>query len=310
MDPQVREQVEAERSAETQRRFQGEGPPPMTEESLRIKKERIQRLNDYARLDANQFLRNGFYQDKAVACLGPRYIVAAKAHWNAQLKSHDEVVSIQFYVPPSLPQPPVGKDAEILDLTKRNCQDGLETSHPVTDFRMEVERLIQEGGSLSRSNALHAACALNDASKVMCILYADLTTLETRDVYNETPLMTAAAVMAGKSNKNGYPLNHPIIDMLLSAGADKDAVNTDGMTPYGIFVRQHKDYAEMIAAMTGCEIPRIDSVPGYATLKEKLMPLGGPTRSDLMGGDSEDAGLIHYEEDDDSMDYDSEEHDY
>jgi len=141
--------------------------PPATAESLRIQQEKNQRQDNYARLDANQFLRNGFFQDKAVAKdRDPYIIVAGRNSWNQPLKSHSEVAAVQFWDSSSGVRPPVGKDAEILDLTKRKCRPGgggtVSGEARASSYRAEVLRLMNEGGSLARAHALHAACAIDD----------------------------------------------------------------------------------------------------------------------------------------------------
>eukprot|EP00956_Cyclotella_meneghiniana_P009118 scaffold12494_cov55-Cyclotella_meneghiniana.AAC.2 len=249
-------------------------------------KERKQLLKPYQRTDANQFLRNGFYQDSTVATLGAHYIVAAKSHWEAPLKSHDEVSSVQFYVPPPMPEPPCGKDAEILELTKTTCshlrfprmnqpslqdltqrvdsmaallaeatrpgvdaniilqriqqaQRLIQDAQPAssTSYRQQVERLIQEGGDLSRSSALHASVAYDNCDIVSCILELDRSTVNSRDFNDVTPLMIAAESMAGKKTNTGYPNDHAIIDLLVENGADKHETNRQGLTAYGMFVK-------------------------------------------------------------------------
>ncbi|KAL7547283.1 hypothetical protein ACHAWF_010605 [Thalassiosira exigua] len=245
MTQEVKQRIEDEELHASERQhaimFRGAEAEPETEESLRAKEEKSRSMDNYARLDANQFLRNGFYQDAAVAVNDPRFLVAACEHWKRPLKSHAEAAAIQFYSPPPETRPPTGKNAEILELTKKMCR-GCESSdaHPSTPpyqerrlnqerssaYKADVSRLIRDGGSLAQSHALHAACALNDPTIVQSILQLDPSALETRDVNNVTPLMMAAHVAAGKSNKNGYPKDQPVIDALIVVGADRGAVLT------------------------------------------------------------------------------------
>jgi hypothetical protein len=319
--------------------------------------ERKRLVKQYQRLDANQFLRNGFYQDRTIATIAPHCVVAARSHWSSPLKSHNEVETIQYHVPPPNPEPPTGKDEEILELTKssnrhldsaqmslsavddfrqtiegmqeritemeeliQNAQANGEQVLPnliemiqlfnrqidnfhsptletaLAEYRRDVQGLIEEGGTLCRSNALHAACALDNSHLVTCILSMDQSTLESRDANDYTPLMVAAETMSGRSNvHSGFPTNHDVIDILLANGADKDAVKRDGMTAYGTFVNSHRKYTESIFAMMGQQIPAHDTTPGYEAVAEKLMPTRGATRADITGGASEDAGLISYD---------------
>lgn len=348
MDPQLREQVRNNRDME--------------------RTERRQLLKPYQRLDANQFLRNGFYQDETIASIASHCVVAARSHWEGPLKSHEEVIRVQFYVPPPTPDPPTGLDKDILELTKAKCQElsmhdatlvpqatvdrlmrdlaeledliqqavqlggnvdaeevravrerarqlqddfNQANNRPldlVAQYREEVQRLIDQGGNLSRSNALHAACAYDESRIVRCILSMDYSTLESRDMNDITPLMMAAEVLSGKCTIRGFPQNHAVIDMLLASGANKDATNRNGLTAYGMFVKQHEAYNESMYAMMGRQIPNPNATPGYEALKEILVPTSGPNRADRTGGDSENAGLIHY--DVDEMNIDDEDGDY
>ena len=49
-------------------------------------------------------------------------LVTAQVHWNQPLKSQSEVAAVQLYVALWLPTP-VGRDAEILELTKKICEN-------------------------------------------------------------------------------------------------------------------------------------------------------------------------------------------
>jgi len=297
---------------------------PETEESLRAKEEKARRMDVLARLDANQFLRNGFFQDIAVARQegnAARFLVAAYGHWIEPLKSHADAVAVQFYVAPRTPRPPVGKDAEILEVTKRMCssrmagvssmmiglhpptRDGAADRDRASAYQTEIARLVAEGGSLARSNALHAACANKDPAIVRCILNMDPTTLESRDPSNSTPLMIAAATAAGMSNIDGMPRDQPVIDELIGRGAQKGAVNLDGMTAYGTLKSMVEEYGMAMNAMMGRAVqtgPR--TMPGLAELEAKLIPPGGPTAADRSGGASAQSGFIDYKEEDAEFD--------
>ena len=295
----------------------GYDAPPETEESLRIKEEKDQMMDGYARVDANQFIRNGFYQDAAIARNGgndKRIIVAARNHWNRPQLSHETASAVEFYVGLPPIRQPVGRDAEILEVTKRIAYDcavhtqGFPLPRPANNiaidhnraatYRAEVSSLVQEGGSLTRSHSLHAACALNDPTIVQTILEMDPDALESRDVNNDTPLMVAAAIAAGKSNNLGYPADQPVIDILRNAGAERGATNPiTGLTAYGMFKAQHDAYKQMMQALTGNPVHLGGStinIPGFVGLETRLMPPGGPTEADRTGGDSAELGILHY----------------
>jgi len=282
------------------------------EESLETKlerdaiKERRQKMSKYyARIDANQFLRNGFYQDPAVAKdVDSFIIIVAEKQWKSPLRSHSQATKVKFFTPEEV-KSPVGKDAEILTLTKRMCREDMEDvagQKRASLYRIDVSCLLSGGGSLARSHALHAACAINDVFIAKCILEMDASTLESRDILNVTPLMMAASVMAGKANNQGFPRHHPIIDTLLEAGASTDAMDSDGLTAYGTFKSYHKRSQRNIQAMMG-EAVSERRVPGIDTLERKLMPSGGPTAADQSCGEGVDQGYIHYDEEDPGYDY-------
>ena len=309
---------------ESNRRWRGDDEPE-TEESTRIEEEEEQRMNQYARLDANPYLRNGFYQDEAVARLpdnAARILIAAQVHWNQPLKSQSDVAGIQLYVKPRLPKA-VGRDAEILELTMKICEDcsgEMQTSSSSTTegFTLDLYKLItksknvgrtsayktavslhiQKGGSLVRSHALHAACANNDSSVVQCILQMDPLTISARDDSNSTPLMVAATAAAGRCTSAGLSTNQPVIDILLASGADKNEIDSKGLTAYGLFLLWRNDYNKMIQAICGRPTQSSNSreLPGFAELQAKLMPQGGPTRADQMGG-GDIPGFVYYGED-------------
>lgn len=313
----TKEEAEAEkkRTREAPRAGMMSQPPPETEESLRAKEEEERRMDALARSDANQFLRNGFFQDAAVAGMGgnaARFVVASYGQWNRpQLLSHAEAAAVRFYVPPPSSRPPTGKDAVILQLTKRTCMENsnaaamAEMGHappPREEFaayQVEVRRLMAEGGSLSRSNALHAACANNVPSLVACILELDPSALEARDESGSTPLMLAAMSAAGRSNINGIPRDQPVIDRLLVAGAQRGAMDPKGMTAYGVLKRQVAEFDIMMSAMCGRATGGQTGVkPGLRELEAKLMPSGGATAADLSGGQGAEAGFVDYREED------------
>lgn len=326
MSIEEKERIEAEdrRESEREMRSLGSTAPVETEQSLRVKEERANRMDALARLDANQFLRNGFVQDRAVARQGgnaSRFIVAAYEHWKQPLKSHDEVEAVQFYVAPADPRPPTGKDDEILAATKRICSEssmmglssrmiGLQpqvvddSADRASLYRTEVTRLMREGGCLARSYALHAACANRDAAIVRCILQLDPSCLETRDISNSTPLIIAAAAAAGSGNKDGIP-RQPVIDLLIAAGAQKGATDSKGMTAYGTLKSMDDRYGQMMQALMGGPVRGgSGNTPGLAELEAKLMPPNGPTAADRSGGEGEESGFVDYADQDAEYDHD------
>ena len=288
---------------------------PNTEESIRAKEQKEQSLENHARMDANQFLRNGFFQDPAVARNGGnavRFLVASYSHWTKPLKSHADAAAVKFYVIPPTQRPPTGNDALILDVTIRMCGGELISSNTsdVGAYRMKVSRLEAEGGSLLRSNALHAAVANNSVTIVKCIIDMDPSTANSKDRAGCTPLMIAAARAAGMSTNSGIPREQPIIDLLLTTGAHKDTVDHRGMTAYGNLKQQLKEYDQMMSAMMGIATGSGAVVPGLSHLEAKLMPSGGPTAGDVSGGTSGEVGIIDYKDEDGEDHYEGDDDDY
>lgn len=264
----------------------------------------LQNTTPASRNHAIQFLRNGFYQDKAVVNKGDdRFLVAAYGHWMEPLKSHAEAAAIQFLVAPPNLSPPIGKDIEILGIIERTCQAARNGTKVSSSYQSEVNRLISQGGSLARTSALHVACANQNKGIVEYILRKDPSTVERRDETSSTPLVVAAASAAALGNVMGLSRDQPIIDLLLAAGARKDAVNSKGMTAYGTFVQVQKrmnDMLQTVVGRPGLGLARSTLV--LSELKSKLMPPGGPGVADIPGGHGADKGFVDYSQEDAEMD--------
>jgi len=268
MPKEVREKYEADESERSKNyrpswyRDEEETVESKAEKEEEDKQRQLLR-NKYARVDAIKFLRNGFYQDKAAAKDVDSYIiVAAIEHWQV-LQSESKVANAELLTSEEeemIPSPS-GKDNEILEVTKRICSSGVGNDDESSGkersivYTTEVSPLLAEGGSLVKAHALHAACALDDVHVAKTILEMDPNTLESRDVFNVTPLIAAASHMAGKSNIDGFPRNQPIIDMLLDAGADTNAEDSRGLTAYGMFKSRHRALLISSEASMGNPIP-------------------------------------------------------
>ena len=277
--------------------------PPVTDATIDAKEASHREANDYARLDANQFLRNGFYQDLHLAQCGgffgtsKRILVSATSEWRKPLKTHAEAAAVEFYEPEPDPRPPMGVDGEILELTKKACSSwtgGCSTDEKLEEYRLEVTRLIDRGGSLTRSCALHAASCSDDPRAVSLIISLDPSTVNTSDDCGRTPLMGTAEVIAGKCTNAGFKANHAVLDKLLAAGADKNATDPSGRTALGYFLSQHRYYSTMMQAMSGQPgyHANENEIPGILAIKRKLMPDGGATAADE--GDIAEEGFINY----------------
>lgn len=252
--------------------------------------------------NAIQFLRNGFFQDRAVVYEGnDRFLVAASGHWKEPLISHAEAAKIPFLEAPPRPPPPTGKDAEIRQIIERAIYV-FTSGHGDPSYQAHIVRLVSEGGSLARARALHIACIAEYQSMVEFILRIDPSTLESRDECLKTPLMFAAASASANGNMMGrIARDQPIIDLLLAAGARTDAVDAEGNTAYGNLVKMHNEYHEMLQAKMGLPITSGVSrnIPGLAQLKAKLMPPGGSTAADH--GEAIGKRIIKYLEEEDTL---------
>ena len=272
----------------------------------------LESKNAESRNHAIQFLRNGFFQDSAVVKNGSDcFLVAAYGHWRQPLKSHDEAAAIPFLEAPTTPSL-TGLDAQIRKIIERPHQYSSNGNPNL--YQADIARLMRQGGSLARARALHVACGKNNIPMIQFILRADPSALESQDETFVTPLMVAAQTAAGNATNKGFPRDQPVIDLLLASGARKDAIDSKGMTAYGILMMTHKVLSEAIQAMTGGPVrgaaPRF--TPGLEELKAKLMPPGGPTAADLNGVIPD--GFVDYSvedtEHDQSFGYDGGDADY
>lgn len=278
-------------------------PPEETDETRRAKEMEKQKMDSLARQDAIPFLRNGFFQDPAIARQGnERFVVASHGNWTRPLLSETQAAGIQFYVPQPKPPAPMGKDAEILKLVMKVAGESRFSEAPtspakIAQLRNDIGNLVHAGGSVSRSHAIHAACANNDKAVLDCLLELDPTIINSLDQENMTPLMIAAMSAAGRSTINGIPETRAI-DILLAAGADKGKEDSFGMTAYGHFKSKTAGFDEMMNAMTGQSCTTNQSHASHLAVERKLLPPLGPTTSDMNGGEGEEAGFMDYSRDD------------
>lgn len=312
-----RREEEEEDSQQDSTHGSGEPTPAETEKSLRRKKEEDSRMDVLARADANQFLRNGFFQDEAVGRKDERYariLVATYGQWSQTLKSHDEVSSVQLYVPPPKPDPPTGKDSEILNFINHLPRLEFECRGlGIDEIKTEIRRLVADGGSLLRSNALHAVIKHNNRALVDFILEtAAPSTVNSVDTDGLTPLMRAALSAVGRQNIDGMPETR-IIDRLLRAGAQRGLTTSSttaggGMTAFGVLVKQMSEMGVTMSAENGWagtdKFAGGRQPPGLREIASKLIPPNGPTAADLLSKETPN-GYIDYSDDErDSSDDD------
>lgn len=271
-----------------------------TAEDVVREQQRKARLQINLRADANQFLRNGFFQDPAIIGGSCQILVATYDDWQQPLKSHEQATAIQFVEPPSKPPPPSGKDMEIQNLVKYACSKsyGIDlNADELAKLTLEVNALVRQGGSVIRSHALHCACANNSLMAVTMILGMEPTAVNAKDTFETTPLMVAANKVAGGHTRAGLPETR-VVDTLLKAGALKDLQDPDGLTAYGHFKRSTKQYAIMMQSVTGRSLAGFGhntSDPATLAFEAKLLPPGGPTAADLVGGETD--GFVQYSDD-------------
>lgn len=338
MSKQERTAHEEKQSADAQTQYARLlNPPAETDETRRAKVLEKKKMEILARSDAIPFLRNGFFQDVAIARQGnERFVVASHSHWTRPLLSEPQAAEIQFYVSPPKPPTPMGKDAEILQAVISASGEfhssqalpvsqlmisgpgmvnealSMSRANTISRLRNDISNLVSDGGSIAQSHAIHAACANNAKPVLDLLLQLDRTIVNSLDQHSLTPLMIAAESAAGRSTNQGIPETQ-VIDTLLAAGADKQKQDLFGMTAYGHFKSKTAGYAEMMNAMMGKSSMTNNRVPVHSShliVEQKLIPPSGPTCSDVSGGQGEDAGFMDYsrldrEYDEEMCDYDS-----
>jgi len=257
------------------------------------------RLDDLGRMDANQFLRNGFFQDRAYAEESEnngRILVASHQHWGQPLVTHEDAASATFCNPPDAISivKPKGRDGELFEFIMGQC-DG----SPVDVMRMytisvEVHRLLHLGASVARSCALHAACAQNALEFVDLLLKVEPSAVNGYDMNGCTPLMIAVGGIESHARNILDDIDTQVIDKLLEAGADKSLTDKKTMTAFGHFIQIIKSWELCMLSLTGTRMAFRATDVSVAALKQKLMAPDGPTDSDK-SGERPNSGFIEYE---------------
>ena len=256
------------------------------------------RIDVLCRQDAIPFLRNGFFQDAALASVGERLVVASQGHFRQPLLSDQQVAAIQFCPPVPKAPKPTGKDGELFEYALKTFSGwDYETKTPSTiaAIRQHVETLVHSGASVARSCALQVACRNNAFEAVKLLLEIEPAAINHPDNRgNNTPLMLAAMSAAGRCSRSGID-ETKVVDYLLSNGADKGLQDRNGMTAYGRFVQQREEYAVAIQAMAGRPVTIGGASSGTRSeraLQAKLTPVEGPSAADLTGG--RHPGIVDY----------------
>jgi hypothetical protein len=299
-----RTQFQAQQDAQRAAQY----PLNPTRETVMQQNEMARYFADLERADANQFLRNGFFQDPALVHSGgdsnARILVTSWGHMSQPLKTHEQALSVTFRpLPPQI----TGNDARILDAVKNGCSGVLFSERDVDENQLqnlvhEISSYRSAGGSILRSNALHAAVANNSLKIVTWLLEQEPAAMDSMDSTTQsTPLMVAAATAAGRFSIRGIP-DSLVMDKLLASGANKGLLDQKGMTAFGRFKRSTSGYNDMMltSAMIGggAQVPVFNwggivcpgaggasaitaPVPRYLTCRDieiKLRPRTGPSR--------------------------------
>jgi len=256
-------------------------------------------IAQWARADANPFLRNGFFQDPAIARDGgsdANILVSSHGHWKAPMLTHAEAAAIRFCIPPVQPPALTGKDKELFEFVKTASSEARYSvtidATKMANCRSTIVNLVKEGASLSRSHVLHAACANNAVHIVTCLLQLDPSIVNSKDQLTCTPLMLAAVNAAGRESINGID-DIVVIDKLIATGARTDIQDQHGMTAYGHFKKSTDDYDIMMKAMTG-NTSNLKESALRGPVNRRLMSPGGPTACDLAGGEEASGGFAQY----------------
>lgn len=275
-----------------------------TNETCKSKVAEERRLQRAFRRDADQFLRNGFFQDDALARHSGthRVVVASCGHWSLQgakmpVMSHEEAQAVRFHVPPFL-LPPTGKDGEILLEVKLACAQGGQLSfQKLQSLAWRIYQLVMEGGSINRSNAVHVA-VFNECDSLLLALFnmseSKHALANAKDDLGNTPLMVAALTAAGKLSRPSGTTQSCAISILLNLGADKAIQHHRGWTAYGFFVKMMTESAVKAAVEKGQRFRGVSNTANQIfEIKQLLRPSNGPTPNDVDGPGS---GFMDYTE--------------
>ena len=171
------------------------------------------------------FLRNGFFQDKAIIGDNPsnsKILVGAVAHFEKHLLSETEAQSKANLLQNGPSQKKMkGSDVAILNLVRdlvdendrkkqqalmqgmSSAMIGMGTVSPPKDFtseeqltnlRCEITKQQNDGGSVAQSLALHMACEKNAVKIVRLLLQIDATSVSVKDHLGRTPLINLVVV--------------------------------------------------------------------------------------------------------------------
>jgi len=255
------------------------------------------------RIDANHFLRNGFYQDKAYAEAGgaeASILVASHCHWKLPLKSHNEATSIQFC---ELPQVPQGVDGELLQFIENIFIFRRFENLSMMQKEISIRKHILNGASVAGSNILHIAIMYDSLELVKILVGIEPSAINDFDDNGDTPLMTAAIICAGKNTSaSKESAKTQVLKYLLTKGASRDECDSSGMTAYGKYLSVKKERHIKMQTLMGRPLISLESFlpthPEELNIMDMLCPDDGPTESDVRGG-RKNPGFINFDSDGD-----------
>mmetsp|Transcript_18274 Transcript_18274/g.56264 ORF Transcript_18274/g.56264 Transcript_18274/m.56264 type:complete len:484 (-) Transcript_18274:46-1497(-) len=233
------------------------------------------------RRDMLPFLRCGFRvaDDRRTSNKVPT-LFCAKATW-LEDPLGDEADAL---VPPPPPPPPVGPsgaDAGLRELLIDTFSAARYGPLDGTALMSDVGRLVNQGASVVRANALHCAAICEAAVPVVDLLCALGGDVNGRDVHGATPLMVCASTILGMASAH-HPPKTGMLRKLLAVGADTSTTDEQGRTALGGFRASARD-SEDFDGTFGLS-RSYDRSTHYAAIEQLLWPPAGPTEEDERAG--------------------------
>ena len=151
--------------------------------------------------------------------------------------------------------------------------------------RTEVmQRVQQDGASITNSNVLHA-CAANLLPRYMDLMLEFVpesehrTALNKRDQNGTTPLMAAAATEGSDKQEK---VRYETLEKLIDLGVDKNITNGCGETALGELRRNKRSRDDFRYAFQSWSRHDNDTTTQnlYTRMEQLLRPFGGPTAAD------------------------------
>lgn len=246
--------------------------------------------------DARQFFRAGFRQITPPSMeRGAYYHLFAVPEFvksTEPMLTHEEAYSFPIVEAPPRPLPPMGVDRRIQELLQFEGMRGVSSlmaglaAPPAPDsstLEASIQKLVNEGGDIGRSYALHHAAGSGTLAQIDVLLKISgpansKAALNTLNEEGHTPLMIAARSTTSNSMMpNPYSRTTPspvgICADLIARGADKGVTDLSGLTALG----HMRKYAVELAQFGGGYNQAMQKLE---PLTKVLMPLTGPTMAD------------------------------